>query len=71
MGHSRATLSWSSAWRAFDFNSHMVPDNDWCPKFDRERIEIRTEGNSSAPDYLKGFLGDTETFRWRFDRQFI
>lgn len=56
MGHSRATLSWSSA---------------WCPKFDRERIEIRTEGNSSAPDYLKGFLGDTETFRWRFDRQFI
>lgn len=51
---------------AFDFNIHVIPDNDRCSKFDRERLEIKTEGNSSTPDYLKGFLGDTVTFRWRF-----
>jgi hypothetical protein len=50
----------------FDFNIHVIPDNDRCSKFDRERLEIKTEGNSSTPDYLKGFLGDTVTFRWRF-----
>ena len=51
---------------AFDFNIHVIPDNDRCSKFDRERLEIKTEGNSGTPDYLKGFLGDTVTFRWRF-----
>lgn len=51
---------------AFDFNLHVIPDNDRCSAFDRQRLEIKTEGNSSTPDYLKGFLGDTVTFRWRF-----
>jgi len=51
---------------AFDFHSHVIPDNDRCSKFDRERIEIKTEGNSSTPSYLYGSLGDTVTYRWRF-----
>lgn len=50
----------------FDFNIHVVPDNDRCKNFDRQRLEIKTEGNSSTPDYLKGFYGDTVTFRWKF-----
>jgi hypothetical protein len=50
----------------FDFNIHVTPDNDRCSAFDRQRLEIKTEGNHSTPDYLKGFLGDTVTFRWRF-----
>ena len=50
----------------FDFNIHVTPDNDRCKKFDRQRLEIKTEGNSSTPDYLKGFYGDTVTFRWKF-----
>ena len=50
----------------FDFNIHVTPDNDRCSAFDRQRLEIKTQGNSSTPDYLKGFLGDTVTFRWMF-----
>lgn len=50
----------------FDFNMHLIPDNDRCEKFDRQRLEIKTEGNSSTPDYLKGFYNDTVTFRWTF-----
>ncbi|MBV9081832.1 MAG: hypothetical protein JOZ62_04090 [Acidobacteriaceae bacterium] len=51
---------------AFVFNIHVYPDNDRCINFDRQRVEIKTEGNSSTPDYLKGFLNDTVTFRWKF-----
>src|SRR5581483_5664786 len=50
----------------FVFNIHVVPDNDRCSAFDRQRLEIKTEGNSSTPDYVKGFLGDSVTFRWDF-----
>ncbi|HEV8383131.1 MAG TPA: hypothetical protein VGQ29_16200 [Gemmatimonadales bacterium] len=50
----------------FVFNIHVTPDNDRCSAFDRQRLEIKTQGNSSTPDYLKGFLGDTVTFRWKF-----
>jgi hypothetical protein len=50
----------------FVFNMHVSPDNDRCSAFDRQRLEIKTEGNSSTPAYLKGFLGDTVTFRWDF-----
>jgi hypothetical protein len=50
---------------AFDFNIHVTPDNDRCVAFDRQRLEIKTEGNSSTPDYVKGFLGDSVTFRWQ------
>lgn len=50
----------------FDFNIHVTPDNDRCSAFDRQRLEIKTEGNASTPAYLKGFLGDSVTFRWQF-----
>jgi hypothetical protein len=48
----------------FVFNAHVVPDNDRCMNFDRQRIEIKTEG--SSPSYVKGFLNDSVTYRWRF-----
>jgi hypothetical protein len=48
----------------FVFNIHVTPDNDRCVNFDRQRLEIKTEG--SSPDYVKGFLNDTVTFRWKF-----
>ena len=50
----------------FVFNMHVTPDNDRCVNFDRQRLEIKTEGDSSTPDYLKGFLNDSVTFRWKF-----
>ncbi len=50
----------------FVFNIHVIPDNDRCSAFDRQRLEIKTEGNASTPDYVKGFLGDSVTFRWDF-----
>lgn len=49
---------------AFAFQIHVTPDNDRCVAFDRQRNEIKTYGPS--PDYLKGFLDDTVTLRWRF-----
>ena len=49
---------------AFVFSIHVTPDNDRCVAFDRQRNEIKTYGPS--PSYLKGFYGDTVTFRWRF-----
>jgi hypothetical protein len=48
----------------FVFSIHVTPDNDRCVAFDRQRNEIKTYGPS--PEYLKGFYGDTVTFRWRF-----
>jgi hypothetical protein len=48
----------------FVFHAHVVPDNDRCKNFDRSRIEIKTEG--SSPSYVKGFLNDSVTYRWRF-----
>ncbi len=48
----------------FVFHSHVTPDNDRCSAFDRQRIEIKTYGPS--PAYVKGFLGDSVTLRWRF-----
>jgi len=48
----------------FVFYIHVTPDNDRCTAFDRQRNEIKTYGPS--PAYLKGFYGDTVTFRWRF-----
>src|SRR5262245_46650700 len=48
----------------FVFHIHVVPDNDRCVAFDRQRNEIKTYGPS--PAYLKGFYGDTVTFRWKF-----
>jgi hypothetical protein len=48
----------------FVFNIHVTPDNDRCKGFDRQRLEIKTEG--SSPAYLKGFLNDSVNFRWFF-----
>lgn len=48
----------------FVFSIHVTPDNDRCKNFDRQRLEIKAEG--SSPDGIKGFLGDSMTYRWRF-----
>ena len=48
----------------FVFHIHVTPDNDRCLKFDRQRNEIKAYGKS--PSYLKGFWGETVTYRWRF-----
>ena len=48
----------------FVFHIHVTPDDDRCQAFDRQRNEIKTYGPS--PDYLKAFLDDTTTYRWRF-----
>jgi len=39
---------------SFVFHIHVEPDNDRCKTYDK------------SPLYLKGFLGDTTTYRWRF-----
>ena len=49
---------------AFVFYIHVSFDNDRCKNFDRQRNEIKAY--SSSLDYLKGFLGETITYRWRF-----
>ena len=48
----------------FVFHAHVALDDDRCLATDRQRVEIKTYGPS--PDYLKAFLGDTTTYRWRF-----
>jgi hypothetical protein len=48
----------------FVFNIHVTPDNDRCSNFDRQRLEIKTDGGS--PAYVKGFLNDFVSYRWKF-----
>jgi hypothetical protein len=48
----------------FVFHIHVTPDDDRCTNFDRQRNEIKTYGPS--PAYVKGFYGDTCTYRWKF-----
>jgi hypothetical protein len=55
----------------FEFYSHLdsgstgVLDNDISTlKTDRQRVEIKTYG--SSPSNLKGTLGETVTYKWRF-----
>ncbi len=48
----------------FQFIAHVSPDNDRCKKFDRQRTEIKTYGNS--PDSLKAFYGETVEYQWLF-----
>lgn len=48
----------------FEFYVHVTPDNDRCINFDRQRVEIKTY--DSSPDNLKGTLGETVTYKWRF-----
>src|ERR1035437_3906624 len=49
---------------AFVFAIHVTPDNDRCINFDRQRTEMKTYDQSA--DSLKGFYGETVTFRWKF-----
>ena len=53
----------------FVFHMHRDIDGDGaasggCQRVDRQRNEIKTYGPS--PAYVKGFFGDTVTYRWRF-----
>jgi hypothetical protein len=50
----------------FVFTIHVRPDDDRCILSDRQRVEVKTMGNPSTPDYLKASRGDSVTFRWRF-----
>lgn len=48
----------------FEFYIHVTPDNDRCINFDRQRVEIKTY--DASPNNLKGTLGETVTYKWRF-----
>ena len=48
----------------FEFYSHVTQDNDITGGLDRERVEMKTYGGST--DNLKGVLGETVTYKWRF-----
>jgi len=48
----------------FVFHIHVEPDDDRCTNFDRQRLEIKTDGGS--PAYVKGFLNDFVSYRWKF-----
>ena len=50
--------------QVFEFTIHLSPDNDRCIKFDRQRVEIKTF--SPSPDSLKGTIGETITYKWKF-----
>ncbi|WLQ16786.1 discoidin domain-containing protein [Hahella aquimaris] len=48
----------------FAFLAHVDEDDDRCINSDRQRTEVKTA--SSSPDNLKGTLGETHTYRWKF-----
>ena len=48
----------------FEFYSHVAEDNDITGGSERQRVEIKTYAQS--PDNLKGVLGETVTYKWRF-----
>ncbi|MEO6520671.1 MAG: heparin lyase I family protein [Mucilaginibacter sp.] len=48
----------------FVFHIHTAIDNDRCKSFDRQRNEIKTYGPSVRN--LKGQLGDTYVYQWKF-----
>ncbi len=48
----------------FEFYIHVTPDNDRCINFDRQRMEIKTY--ESSPSSLKGTIGETVTYKWKF-----
>jgi len=54
----------------FQFNIHVTPDNDRCIEgvTDRQRMEIKTY--ESSPDNLKGVVGETVTYKWKFKLPF-
>jgi hypothetical protein len=48
----------------FVFHIHATIDNDRCKSFDRQRNEIKTYSPSARN--LKGQLGDTYVYQWKF-----
>lgn len=48
----------------FEFYIHVTPDNDRCINFDRQRMEIKTY--EPSPANLKGTIGETVVYKWRF-----
>jgi hypothetical protein len=48
----------------FRFYIHVTPDDDRCLYTDRQRNEIKIYNPS--PSILKGFLGDSLVYQWRF-----
>jgi len=48
----------------FEFSIHVTPDDDRGINTDRQRVEIKTY--DSSPDNLKGVVGETITYRWKF-----
>lgn len=49
----------------FEFYIHVTPDNDRCTSAtDRQRVEIKTYDQS--PANLRGTVGETVTYKWKF-----
>ena len=48
----------------FEFYAHVTPDNDVTGGLDRQRVEMKTY--AASPNNLKGVLGETVTYKWRF-----
>ncbi|AJR04357.1 T9SS type A sorting domain-containing protein [Siansivirga zeaxanthinifaciens] len=49
----------------FNFLIHLTPDNDTSTgASDRQRLEIKTY--ASSPDNLKGTVGETVQYKWKF-----
>lgn len=48
----------------FEFYIHVTPDNDRCINFDRQRLEIKTY--DASPAWLKGNIGETIEYKWKF-----
>ena len=48
----------------FEFYSHVAEDNDVSGGLVRQRVEIKTY--ASSPANLKGVLGETVVYKWRF-----
>ena len=48
----------------FKFIAHVAEDDDRCKNFDRQRTEIKTYDKS--PENLKGVLGESVRYSWKF-----
>ncbi len=48
----------------FEFYSHVAEDNDVSGGLVRQRVEIKTY--ASSPANLKGVMGETVVYKWRF-----
>lgn len=48
----------------FEFYSHVAEDNDVTGGLVRQRVEMKTY--AASPDNLKGTLGETVIYKWRF-----